>query len=449
MDIVEIIKEDIKKKKDKYKARDYYNYNLKQDEDNEIHTASNGEIHTFKKENTKELYVNYFKILVKQKINYLLAKTPELETKDDYTVTTIKSMLKEAGLNACLDSTAWLHFYVEENRLDWIFVEDKEIIPMYDKYKKKIIEVIRYYEVDKDTIRVEIWNDKGVTIQLIEKEKVIQEKTEYHYYDQYKYQDNLEDIQGRNFTFIPFIPMFNNDEKKSELTGDLRALLDMFNEVSSGFVANINKFQESIIKLKGFAGDSDELEKTMTHMKKYKMVGIPSAGNDGADIEYMAVEIPVEARQVVLELLKDAIFQVGEGMDPNKKITETNITNVVIKSRYSALDMKANEFETEMKLFYEKFVTSLNEYYRTSLSEEITFNRSMIFNESEQIDNCIKSMGLVPMEIILDNHPWISDSKKALTMLEKEKEENIKQQQKMMEVQDNGEKSMKTDDLKE
>lgn len=449
MDIVEIIKEDIKKKKDKYKARDYYNYKLKQDEDDEIHTASNGEIHTFKKENTKELYVNYFKILVKQKINYLLAKTPELETKDDYTVTIIKSMLKEAGLNACLDSTAWLHFYVEENKLDWIFVEDKEIIPMYDKYKKKIIEVIRYYEVDKDTIRVEIWNDKGVTIQLIEKEKVIQEKTEYHYYDQYKYQDNLEDVQGRNFTFIPFIPMFNNDEKKSELTGDLRALLDMFNEVSSGFVANINKFQESIIKLKGFAGDSDELEKTMTHMKKYKMVGIPSAGNDGADIEYMAVEIPVEARQVILELLKDAIFQVGEGMDPNKKITETNITNVVIKSRYSALDMKANEFETEMKLFYEKFVTSLNEYYRTSLNEEITFNRSMIFNESEQIDNCIKSMGLVPMEIILDNHPWISDSKKALTMLEKEKEENIKQQQKMMEVQDQGEKNMKTDDLKE
>jgi hypothetical protein len=38
---------------------------------------------------------------------------------------------------------------------------------------------------------------------------------------------------------------------------------------------------------------------------------------------------------------------------------------------------------------------------------ELTFNRSMIMNESELIDNIIKSKGLVDDEVLRAKHPWV------------------------------------------
>ena len=47
----------------------------------------------------------------------------------------------------------------------------------------------------------------------------------------------------------------------------------------------------------------------------------------------------------------------------------------------------------------------------------------MIFNESEAIDNCLKSMNMLPMELILENHPFVKgNAKKVLQDLEAEKE---------------------------
>jgi hypothetical protein len=38
---------------------------------------------------------------------------------------------------------------------------------------------------------------------------------------------------------------------------------------------------------------------------------------------------------------------------------------------------------------------------------EVVFNRSMIMNESEIIDNIIKSKGIVDDEILKSRHPWV------------------------------------------
>jgi hypothetical protein len=45
-------------------------------------------------------------------------------------------------------------------------------------------------------------------------------------------------------------------------------------------------------------------------------------------------------------------------------------------------------------------------------------------------------------ETILDNHPWVTDSKKVMKKINKEKEENIKRQQELIDV------NMKTNDLR-
>jgi SPP1 family phage portal protein len=463
--IIEIINIDLRKKAGKYIARNYYYYKPKI-EQKEVNTHSGGKVHTIKLDTNCYLYTNYFKMLVNQKSDFLLAKEPELKiANSDITVATITDMLEEGLLNASLDTAAWLHFYVENNKLDWIFVHDSEIIPIYDKYNKNIIEIIRYYRIDEDNYRIETWTTKGVKIETIDKDKIINsnnvepwtpqkvnfkniEKDKiiindilYHYEEITYYQGEIENIEGKNLPFIPFIPLFNNKAKKSDLDG-IQDLLDMYNSINSGFVDNINLFQEAIVKLKGFTGDTEELETIRKNMQKYKMVGIPQGGGDNADMEYMGIEIPVEARKVILEILKENIFKVGQGLDPDRLASESHITNGVIKARYSQLDMKANRTQKQLKIFYEKFVDCVNQFNNSGLDKEITFNRSMIFNESESIDNCLKSMNLLDQETILDNHPWVTDSKKVMEKINKEKEENIKRQQELIDV------NMKTNDLR-
>ena len=75
MNIKDLIKKDQDKKQYRYTGRKYYKYNP-QNHNNEITSFYNGQIYTTKVD--KMLYTNYFRLLINQKINYLLAKEPEI-----------------------------------------------------------------------------------------------------------------------------------------------------------------------------------------------------------------------------------------------------------------------------------------------------------------------------------------------------------------------------------
>jgi SPP1 family phage portal protein len=418
MDLVKIIKEDIINKKNKYAARKYFDYNPNNRENGDIDIVGNdNKIHTIYNKNKGEFYTNYFELIVNQKIDYLLAKEPTINKNDLFSITDLTDMLEDLLLNASLDTVSWLHFYVEDNILKSFIVDDREIIPFYDKYKKKIITIIRYWLVDEDTYYVEIWNDSGVTTYNICKDVISNEIISTHYETISEYNGEIEKKESLNFKDIPFIPLFNNKRKRSDLNG-IKELLDMYNSISSGFINNVYEFQEMLMKLRGFSGGTDILKETMENMKKYKVVSLP---DERADADYISVQIPVEARQVLLTALKENIFLISQSVDPTQ-IGDGNITNVVIDSRYAALDMKANRTEKQIKLFYEKFAEFVSAFYFIKYRNEIFCNRSMIFNQTEQIKNCIESLKLISKRTSIENHPWVSSVDDELKKIEDEKE---------------------------
>jgi hypothetical protein len=65
--------------------------------------------------------------------------------------------------------------------------------------------------------------------------------------------------------------------------------------------------------------------------------------------------------------------------------------------------------EKQIKYFYKQLLTMIGLYYKISFDNELVFTRNQIFNISEQIDNCIKSMNLISIQTILENHPWVTD----------------------------------------
>lgn len=404
--IAELVIKDKHSKKDKYRARKYYYYKHRAGTQT-INMEIDGKL-VEKKISNNKLYINYFKMLVNQKIDYLMSKPvtffPNVEL-PNFSPLQLQEILETGSLNASLDSVTWLHLFInEQKQLDWMYVFDAEIIEL--KNLKYTYAIIRYYNIG-DIAKVEVWDNNTVTIFTFNganPESVSNINTASHFTAETEYQGTVENIQEGSFGFIPFIPLWNNKAHESDIE-DIESLISVYNSICNGYVENIEEFQEAIMLLRGFNGDDDELKTTMAKLKQYKAVGLP----EDTSLETLKVEIPVEARRVILKLIEDNIYSIGRGFNPSQ-VGDGNITNVVIQSRYSSLDNKANDTEKQLQLFYDRLMTAVNTYYSINKTvKPIVFNRTQIINESQKIEDCINSNGIISNETIRKNHPWNVD----------------------------------------
>lgn len=425
-DILDIIKADMKRKQGKYPGRYFYNYKPNKPGTDKQYFIKNGVEYEVTTKNS-EIYINYFKMLVTQKIDYLLAKNPTYDKTIKDAGINVWTMLDKLVLNASLDSKTWLHPYTTKNKLSYIVIKDSEIIPKYTADNKELEQVIRYYKEDEN-LNVEIWTNEGVKYLVYNKENILlDEKTESHYTTKYYAGDTVEQTIDSNFPTIPFICLENNKDMTGDIE-DIENLIIAYNGICTGFVENVEKFQEALLVLRGYVGENADIKEAMEKLREAKGVSVDKDGDAG----YMTVEIPVEARNVLLNILRDVIFLIGRGVDPSKLAEGTQITNTVIKSRYIQLDLKSSDCEKRIVEFYNKFIDFLNSFSGQNYNTDLEFNKSMLINESERIDDCLKSLNILSLETILENHPFVKKGvKDELARIKKEKEEKIKEMQDM------------------
>ena len=113
-----------------------------------------------------------------------------------------------------------------------------------------------------------------------------------------------------------------------------------------------------------------------------------------------------------------------------------NPNQMNIQSMYSDIDLDANGMETEFQAAFEELLWFINQdfsnrglgdYEGTEL--QIVFNRDILINETESIENCSKSVGILSTETIVEQHPWVTDVEVELARLRKEKDEAMEQAQ--------------------
>lgn len=429
-ELLELIKQDkeLKTGSLKYAGRKYYTYNpimnLMED-DYEYYIKDNMQ-YKVKNDKKNEIYINYFKMLVTQKIDYLLSKKPSYDKQFDNQGFNVFTMLDTMILNSSLDSRSWLHVYISNNKYQYIVVKDMEIIPYYSPDGKILNRIIRYYnEIDKldkkEILHIEDWSLDGVKRYAYKNNTILDESIDSHYVLNEYTGDQLEQSVFSNFPMIPFIPLWNNKDHTSDLY-DIHCLIVAYNSIASGFIDNIKKFQEALMILRGYIGDKESIKKIMREMQESKGISVDKDGDAG----YITVDIPVEARQVLMDILRDVIFLLGRGVDPSKLAEGTNITNTVIKSRYIQLNFKGADCIKRVIEFYDKFIEFMNMVTPYTFNNDLEFNISMLINESDVIDNCLKSQNMVSQETILKNHPWVEDPKEELKKVNEEEKERQK-----------------------
>ena len=129
---------------------------------------------------------------------------------------------------------------------------------------------------------------------------------------------------------------------------------------------------------------------------------------------------------MILALLKDAIIENARGYDAKDERMGGNPNQMNIQSMYSDIDLDANGIEIEFQAAMEELLWFVNQHLANTgkgnfEGEEVKviFDRDVLINETEAINNCKNSVGILSNETIVKNHPWISDPEQELERIKK------------------------------
>ena len=221
-----------------------------------------------------------------------------------------------------------------------------------------------------------------------------------------------------DFGEVPFIPFYNNNIHTDDLR-NIKPLIDVYDKVYSGFINDLDDIQELIFVLSGYGGE--DLNSFLSDLKKYKAIKVE--GDEGGAVSTLNIEIPIEARKSILEATRKAIFEQGQGFDPQPE-NFGNQSGEALKFMYSLLEMKTGLMETEFKLGFARLVRAICRSLDIQCDTIIqTWTRTCIKNDTEQAQICKDSVGIVSKKTILKAHPLVEDADAEIKQLEKEEKE--------------------------
>ena len=376
---------------------------------------------------------NFQGLIVNQKAAYAFTIPPVFDIGNTASNKKVTELLGDEFTKNCMElcvnaanmCAGWVHYWVDETGIEWAVVDSKQITPVFDKsLKKKLIGVLREYPVfldDGEEYKVyEYWTDKECQAFRKKAADTIQEGLAYcHMFVDGDTGEEL-DRYRHEFDEVPFIPFWNNNIHTDDLK-NIKPLIDVYDKVFSGFINDLEDIQELIFVISGYGGT--DLDGSLQDLKKYKVIQVDSSeGSPG--VSTINIEIPIEARNSVLEATRKAIFEQGQGFDPHPE-NFGNQSGEALKFMYSLLEMKTGLMETEFRLGFARLIRALCKYAGISCDVITqTWKRTRIKNETEQAQICRDSTGIISRKTILKNHPFVENVDEELKQLQKEEKED-------------------------
>lgn len=380
---------------------------------------------------------NFHSLLVDQKASYMFTAPPLFDTKDDTLNEIIAATLGDGYAKKCKDlcvdasnaGVGWLHYWIDEKKgFCYGVIPSMQVRPVYSlRLEKELEAVLRTYRMVDDNGDewqiYEIWNDKEC--------QAYRKRAEmFQPFDMFSYV-NLDGMAEPTNTFrhefgaVPFIPFPNNNV----CTGDLdkiKNLIDSYDKTYSGFVDDLEDIQQVVFVLTNYGGA--DLKQFLSDLKYYKTIQVESAGSDDkSGVSTLTIDIPVEARDKLLDITRKAIFDMGQGIDPQQQGFD-NTSGEAMKFLYSLLELKAGLMETEFRAGFGELVRAIGRYYGKEPEQIVqTWTRTSIRNDAELVDMCQKSVGVISTKTILKNHPFVENAEDEEKELAAEKEQTAKE----------------------
>ena len=230
-----------------------------------------------------------------------------------------------------------------------------------------------------------------------------------------------------NWAKIPLI-CFKYNHREIPLLCRVKCLQDALNTLLSNYANNMEEdVRNTVLVLHNY--DGENLGEFRRNLATYGAVKVRSFDGANGAVTTLNIEVNAENYKTILELLKKAIIENARGYDAKDERMSGTPNQMNIRSMYSDIDLDANGMETEFQAAFEDLLWFVNAHLANTGAgnfdgEEVTviFNRDILVNETEAIDNCGKSAGIISNETIVAQHPWVDDVQAELERLAKEKQ---------------------------
>lgn len=391
---------------------------------------------------------NQYKKMVDQKVNYLLGQPITIQSDNENYSKALKvimnkkfqRLMKNIGEDSLNEGIGWLFIYYDEKgQFNFKRFKPYEVIPGWKDAEHTVLEyAIRTYDVvayegDNEKIieKVEVYHEKGINRFILDGGKLIPDD---NYFENYFSITTEEGEQGYNWSRIPLIP-FKYNAKEIPLIKMVKTLQDGLNLIISNFQNNMEEDpRNTIMVIMNY--DGENLGQFRKNLATYGAVKVKTIDGAGGDVKTLNIEVNAENYKAIIEIFKKAIIENAMGYDAKDDRLSGNPNQMNIQSMYSDIDLDANGMETEYQAAFEDLLWFVNAHlFNVGLGDfegeevEFIFNRDMMISESEVIDNCAKSSGILSEETILANHPWVDDVQGEMDRLEKQKQADIDQYQ--------------------
>lgn len=279
---------------------------------------------------------------------------------------------------------------------------------------------IQFWQIDEKRARyVRVFERDGVTVYACEGNSIKELQPKRPYVQTVLHDATGETvIGGTNYTALPVIPFYANDEQHSELTMPIKSKIDAYDRIASDFADNLDRANDIYWVLNNFGGSKSDILTMLKQIEEIKAVVNTSDGTgSGSTAEPHTIEVPYAARQTALDLLRKALYSDYMALDMDT-LRGGSLTNVAIKAAMADLDLKANAYEWQAFTFVQNVLRLLGVE-----TEDISFKRQTLANASEVVQDIYMMRADLDRRTALEKNPYIDQDEIDMILSNLESEE--------------------------
>lgn len=352
---------------------------------------------------------SFFRVFVLQEVGYLLGNGVTFgddATKDALGGPKFDRVLIKAGTMALWGGGAF--GFMNKDHVDVFSM--REFVPLFGEEDGALHAGIRWWQIDDaKPLRATLYEEDGYTDYMwykqedskngtVQKGEILHPKRKYVETVVSTPADGEEIMDGKNYPGFPIVPLWGNEARQSELTG-LREKIDGYDLIQSGFANDLDEASMFYWTINN-AGGMDDID-LAKFVERMKVVHAAVVDDSGSHAEAHTMDVPYQARQTALAMIRDSLYQDAMALDTDK-LSAGSITATAIRSSYANLDLKCDDFETQVTQFIESLLNLLG------IEDEPTYKRNQIINVGEETQMILQSAQYLDQETILKHLPFLS-----------------------------------------
>lgn len=377
---------------------------------------------------------NIFDDLVDQKTSFLLGnpcliKTDTEEVKKILNKGFFKK-LYEVGKESYICGIGYIIPYIEANEMKFKRVRAEQVLVFWKDEEKTEVDAFAYfYDIEEYRAKkrvkvrhVEYYDTTGVRYYKYNEEGVLELNQDAPAVTHLT-------INGLayNFDRVPLIP-FRANEEAQPLIVKIKSLQDAYNTMLSNFADNMQEdMRSTILVVKNHEGT--DLGEFRHNLHTYGVIKVNTIDGAGGGVDALRIEVNAQNYEAILKALEDAMIKNGRGVDGKDARMKNAPNQMNIQAMYSDIMLDARRMELEFQVSLENlmyFVGAFLSAKGVKMDEvKFIFDKDLPINVSEVIQNCRDSVGIVSLETILEQHPFVSDTHEEVKRLENEKSKEI------------------------